>query len=60
MLLLRDRGIRSGVQITSFSLSICRVRRIVEIIDSYPCDYVCLIISLINFIPFGLSEKSFY
>ena len=60
MLLLRDRGIWSGVQITSFSLSICRVRRIVEIIDSYPCDYVCLIISLINFIPFGLSEKSFY
>ena len=47
MLLLRDRGIRSGIQITSFSLSICRIRRIVEIVDSYLCDYVCLIISLI-------------
>ena len=31
----------------SFSLSVCRVRRIVEIVDSYLCDYVCLIISLI-------------
>ena len=60
MLLLRDRGIRSGVQITSFSLSVCCVRRIVEIVDSYSSDFVCLIISLINFIPFGLSEKSFY
>ena len=60
MLLLCDRGIRSGVQITSFLLSVCHVRRIVEIVDSYPCDYVWLIISLINFIPFGLSEKSFY
>ena len=59
MLLLRARGIRSRVQITGFSLSVCCVRRVVEIVDSYPCDhcYVCLIISLINFIPFGLSEK---
>ena len=51
MLFLRDRG--SRVQIMGFSLSICCVRRVVEIIvDSYPCDhcYVCLIISLINFI----------
>ena len=42
-----------------FSLSVCHVRQVVEIVDSYPCDhcYVCLIISLINFIPF---EKSFY
>ena len=31
------------------SLSVCRIRRVVEIVDSYPCDhcYVCLIISLI-------------
>ena len=44
------------VQITGFSLSVCRVRQVVEIVDSYPCDhcYVCLIISLINFIQFGI------
>ena len=50
MLLLRNRGIRSRVQITGFSLSVCRVRRVVEIVDSYPCDhcYVCLIISFIK------------
>ena len=35
MLLLRNRGIRSRVQSTGFSLSVCRVRRVVEIIDSY-------------------------
>ena len=60
-MLLRDRGIRSPVQITGFSLSVCCVRRVVEIIDSYPCDhcYVCLIISLINFIPFGLLRNRF-
>ena len=42
----------------AFSLSI---RQVVEIIDSYPCDhcYVCLIISLINFIPFGLLRNRF-
>ena len=46
---------------TLISLSICRVRRIVEIVDSYLCDhcYICLIISLINFIPFGLSRNRF-
>ena len=61
MLLLRNRGIRSRVQIMGFSLSVCRVRRVVEIVDSYPCDhcYVCLIISLINFIPFGLVRNSY-
>ena len=61
MLLLRDRGIRSRVQITGFSLSVCRVCRLVEIVDSYPCDhcYVCLIISLINLIPFGLLRNRF-
>ena len=61
MLLLHNRGIQSGVQITSFSLSVCRVRRVVEIVDSYTCDhcYVCLIISLINFIPFGLLRNRF-
>ena len=44
-----------------FSLNVCRVRRVVEIVDSYPCDhcYVCLIISLINFIPFGLLRNRF-
>ena len=44
-----------------FSLSICHVRQVVEIVDSYPCDhcYVCLIISLINFIPFGLLINRF-
>ena len=44
MSLIRDRGIQSRVQITGFSLSVCRVRRVVEIVDSYPCDhcYVCL------------------
>ena len=61
MLLLCNRGIPSRVQSTGFSLSVCRVRRVVEIIDSYPCDhcYVCLIISLINFIPFGLLRDRF-
>ena len=44
-----------------FSLSVCHVRQVVEIVDSYPCDhcYVCLIISLINFIPFGLLRNRF-
>ena len=37
--MLRDRGIWSGVQITFFLLSVCRVRRVVEIVDSYPCDH---------------------
>ena len=61
ILLLRDRGIQSRVQITGFSLSVCRVCRLVEIVDSYPCDhcYVCLIISLINLIPFGLLRNRF-
>ena len=60
-MLLCNRGIRSRVQITSFALSVCLVRRVVEIVDSYPCDhcYVCLIISLINFIPFGLLRNRF-
>ena len=60
-MLLRNRGIRSRVQITGFSLSICHVRRVVEIVDSYLCEhcYVCLIISLINFIPFGLLRNCF-
>ena len=51
-MLLRDRGIQSQVQITGFTLSVCRVRRVVEIVDSYLCDHrcVCLIISLINFV----------
>ena len=62
MLLLHDQGIRSQVQIMGFSLSVCHIHRVVDIVDSYLCNhcYVCLIISLINFIPFGLSEKSFY
>ena len=61
MLLLHNRGIQSRVQITGFSLSVCHVRRVVEVIDSYPCDhcYVCLIISLINFVPFGLLRNHF-
>ena len=61
MLLLRNRGIPSRVQVMGFSLSVCRVRQVVEIIDSYSCDhcYVCLIISLINFIPFGLLRNCF-
>ena len=41
MLLLRARGIRSRVQITGFSLSVCCVRRVVEIVDSYP-SLLCL------------------
>ena len=61
MLLLRNRGIQSRVQVMGFLLSVCRVRQAVEIVDSYPCDhcYVCLIISLINFIPFGLLRNCF-
>ena len=61
MLLLRNRGIPSRVQVMEFSLSICRVRQVVEIVDGYLCDhcYVCLIISLINFIPFGLLRNRF-
>ena len=61
MLLLRNRGIPSRVQVMEFSLSVCRVRQVVEIVDRYPCDncYVCLIISLINFIPFGLLRNRF-
>ena len=61
MLLLRNQGIPSQVQVMGFSLSICRVRQVVEILDSYPCDhcYVCLIISLINFILFGLLRNHF-
>ena len=45
-----------------FSLSVCHVRQVVEIVDSYPCDhcYVCLIISLINFYTVRTIEKSFY
>ena len=60
-MLLRNQGMPTWVQITGFSLSVCRVRRVVEIVDSYPCDhcYVCLIISLINFIPFGLLRNRF-
>ena len=61
MLLLRNRGIPSRVQVMGFSLSVCRVPQVVEIVDSYPCDhcYVCLIISLIKFIPFGLLRNRF-
>ena len=61
MLLLCNQGIRSRVQITGFSLSVCCIHQVVEIVDSYPCDhcYVCLIISLINFIPFGLLRNRF-
>ena len=60
-MLLRNREIRSQVQITGFSLSIRHVHRVIEIVYSYPCDhcYVCLIISLINFIPFGLMRNRF-
>ena len=60
-MLLHNRGMPSRVQITGFSLIVCRVRRVVEIVDSYPCDhcYVCLIISLINFVPFGLLRNRF-
>ena len=51
VVVVMDRG--SWVQITDFLLSVCHVRQVVEIVDSYPCDhcYVCLIISLINFLP---------
>ena len=44
-----------------FSLSVYRIPQVVEIVDSYLCDhcYVCLIISLINFIPFGLLRNRF-
>ena len=50
MLLLRNRGIPSRVQVMGFSLSVCHVRQVVEIVDSYPCDhcYDCLIISIIK------------
>ena len=60
-LLLRNRGIPSQVQIMGFSLSVCRVHRVVEIVYSYPYDhcYVCLIISLINFILFRLLRNRF-
>ena len=37
-MLLHDRGIRSQVQITGFSLSVCHVRRLVEIL--YRLDYL--------------------
>ena len=49
MLLLRDQGSRTNI-------GLCHVRLAVEIVDRYPCDHCCfcLIISLINFIPFGL------
>ena len=46
-----------------FSLSVCRVHRVVEIVDCYPCDHCYksyLFDCKLNFIPFGLSEKSFY
>ena len=61
MLLLHNQGIPSPVQVKEFSLSVCRVRQVVEIVHSYPCDhcYVCLIISLINFILFGLLRNRF-
>ena len=61
MLLLRNQGIPSRVQVMGFSLSVCRVPQVVEIVDSYPCDHchVCLIISLIHFIPFGLLRNRF-
>ena len=36
MLLLRNRGIPSRVQVMGFSLSVCRVCQVVEIVDSYP------------------------
>ena len=60
-MLLRNRGIPRQVQVMGFSLSICHVSLVVEVVDSYPCDhcYVCLIISLINFILFGLLRNRF-